>query len=77
MINFFRKSSKNNNDNISLLFKGKRNISEWLLKIEMIKQNENLEKNLDFSLINRMIVWRVVGESITKLLEILQYHILN
>ena len=53
IINFFRSNSDYNY--------GFRNVPEWLLKIRLEKENKNLERNFDFSLINRLIVWTAIG----------------
>ena len=53
IFNFFRSNSDRN--------PGFRNVPEWLLQINLEKQNKNMERNLDFSLINRLIVWTAIG----------------
>ena len=49
---------------VTFLFQKKnigRNLSERILGISLIKQDPNLERNLNFTLINRLIVWTALG----------------
>ena len=48
-----------------------RCLSESLLGIKLIKNNPNLERNLLFEFINRLIVWAALSKSIVNFLPIL------
>ena len=45
-----------------------RTIPERILKIKLVQQQSGMERSLDFSFINRLIVWSALGKSLSALL---------
>lgn len=50
-----------------------RNIIERILKIDLYTKNPELKRNLDFTYINRVIVWNALGKSMTSFLPFLDF----
>ena len=50
-----------------------RSLEERILKIRLFRVDKNLERNLDFTYINRVIVWNALGKALTSFLPFLDF----
>lgn len=52
-------------------FDASRNLAEQLTGVRLVKTNKQAERWLDFTLLNRIVVWSAIGKALTKLLSLL------
>mmetsp|Transcript_25052 Transcript_25052/g.28798 ORF Transcript_25052/g.28798 Transcript_25052/m.28798 type:complete len:273 (+) Transcript_25052:40-858(+) len=50
-----------------------RNLIERILQIKLYHVEQNLERNMDFTFINRVIVWNALGKAMTSFLPFLDF----